>query len=441
MSPDWAAKVEPVPYAEMDDPQSLNLYAYVRGNPLRSTDPDGHVDNFFFPNIDAMSDPLAALFYGAWQRSLAQKAQQQNLSNAQNAAMKNPKFAPGYGGHTHCNQGACSVARAMHAPMGPFSGCKSFPCMANQIRANLAKPGSGYHGVSDADAAQLAGHGVVVYITGPRAHIHCSRQSEPEAARRGSDYRKRRPREQRHAGQQSLQTKRYARSQVLRAKPVGGDMKRQIRTAIFGCALSLLLVLSSYCATGQQKPETTYNGHWWLAITQQEQSGFLNGYFDCYTYEYKGPARFTDHPPAIARDLVTKFYKENPSRLHDLVSKVFLGLRDRPGETITDRAGEPINGPHGSYDGLYWMQISADTGPQMEQLGFVEGYLACHARLDHNKGGTFSKPVAEYVRLITQWYGFNRYTDDVNAKRQPTAIADVLFKFRDQAQSGNALSK
>jgi RHS repeat-associated protein len=29
LSPDWSAKVEPVPYAKLDDPQSLNLYAYT----------------------------------------------------------------------------------------------------------------------------------------------------------------------------------------------------------------------------------------------------------------------------------------------------------------------------------------------------------------------------------------------------------------------------
>lgn len=42
LSPDWAAKIEPVPYAKLDDPQSLNLYAYVRNNPLTRFDPDGH---------------------------------------------------------------------------------------------------------------------------------------------------------------------------------------------------------------------------------------------------------------------------------------------------------------------------------------------------------------------------------------------------------------
>jgi RHS repeat-associated protein len=42
MSPDWSAQEEPVPYAKLDDPQSLNLYAYVENNPLYRADPDGH---------------------------------------------------------------------------------------------------------------------------------------------------------------------------------------------------------------------------------------------------------------------------------------------------------------------------------------------------------------------------------------------------------------
>ena len=42
MSPDWSAKVMPVPYAKMGDPQTLNLYTYVGNNPLSRTDSTGH---------------------------------------------------------------------------------------------------------------------------------------------------------------------------------------------------------------------------------------------------------------------------------------------------------------------------------------------------------------------------------------------------------------
>jgi RHS repeat-associated protein len=43
MTPDWSAKAEPVPYAKLANPQSLNLYAYVGNNPASMTDPNGHL--------------------------------------------------------------------------------------------------------------------------------------------------------------------------------------------------------------------------------------------------------------------------------------------------------------------------------------------------------------------------------------------------------------
>ena len=42
MTPDWAAGPITVPYASFGDPQSLNLYAYVRNDPNTGIDLDGH---------------------------------------------------------------------------------------------------------------------------------------------------------------------------------------------------------------------------------------------------------------------------------------------------------------------------------------------------------------------------------------------------------------
>src|SRR5258708_750212 len=44
ISADWAAKATAVPYAEFADPQSLNLYSYVRNMPTTKYDADGHCD-------------------------------------------------------------------------------------------------------------------------------------------------------------------------------------------------------------------------------------------------------------------------------------------------------------------------------------------------------------------------------------------------------------
>jgi RHS repeat-associated protein len=43
MTPDWAARPTTVPYAVFGDPQSLNLYGYVRNDPISQADADGHI--------------------------------------------------------------------------------------------------------------------------------------------------------------------------------------------------------------------------------------------------------------------------------------------------------------------------------------------------------------------------------------------------------------
>ena len=48
MSPDWADKPEAVPYSDLGNPQSLNLYGYVNNNPLGKVDADGHFSDLVY---------------------------------------------------------------------------------------------------------------------------------------------------------------------------------------------------------------------------------------------------------------------------------------------------------------------------------------------------------------------------------------------------------
>ncbi len=76
VTPDWAAKATTVPYADFGDPQTLNLYGYVRNNPLARADLDGH----------SWWDKLGNLFgeAGCWcEGQAAQQAAAQNNAAAQ----------------------------------------------------------------------------------------------------------------------------------------------------------------------------------------------------------------------------------------------------------------------------------------------------------------------------------------------------------------------
>ncbi len=201
------------------------------------------------------------------------------------------------------------------------------------------------------------------------------------------------------------------------------------------------LLLCSYLTLGpllipaqtQPKMPSKYDGKWWLSITPNEQDGFATGYFDCYVYEYKGPDKYTERSFDEYERLVTVYYKNNLSKGSLPISEAIHELRDRPGE-VASRGGEISREPHAYFDGLYWKQTSA-LGGKESHLGFVEGYLFCHAELAHNRGGIFSKSPAELSGLITKWYGLKEDTGDIDEKREPAKIADVLFRLRDHASN------
>ncbi len=121
MSPDWSAKVEPVPYSKLDDPQTLNLYSYVGNNPMARVDADGHV----YRATPAL--PLYALFdtfgpltslnweFESAQAELTDQRQAQQQGSNGNAVPKPDHFTMNLDGWSNptgkpergCDSGGC----------------------------------------------------------------------------------------------------------------------------------------------------------------------------------------------------------------------------------------------------------------------------------------------------------------------------------------------
>jgi RHS repeat-associated protein len=112
LTPDWSAKAVPVPYARMDNPQSLNLYAYVGNNPMTAVDPDGHMSD---------SDFSALFMLGLEAQSAAWQQQQAANAAAEQAAQQ-------------AQQNTCSVSPVL----APF--VSTFPLVVNTIMGEEAPP-------------------------------------------------------------------------------------------------------------------------------------------------------------------------------------------------------------------------------------------------------------------------------------------------------------
>jgi RHS repeat-associated protein len=82
LSPDWSAKYEPVPYAKLGNPQTLNLYAYIDNNPLGGTDPDGH-DDIESNAIEDTWNALGLDAYGHHTEMLADEVQNETEESAE----------------------------------------------------------------------------------------------------------------------------------------------------------------------------------------------------------------------------------------------------------------------------------------------------------------------------------------------------------------------
>jgi len=92
MSPDWSKTPQGVPYADLTNPQSLNLYQYMRNNPLGGVDKDGHCPGWLQGVCDFGQSRLNAATGNGWNTNaqLAAQAQPQaNVTTTQSYSIAN----------------------------------------------------------------------------------------------------------------------------------------------------------------------------------------------------------------------------------------------------------------------------------------------------------------------------------------------------------------
>jgi RHS repeat-associated protein len=126
MSPDWADKPEAVPYSSLSDPQSLNLYAYARNNPIVQVDPDGHLSGYEQMRDSVITENAGFISGSNNQPDLSAQqghpAQQQNVELAQN----NVPPPPGQNGHHAINKDAITNYADQHAEPHSLGKCAAY---------------------------------------------------------------------------------------------------------------------------------------------------------------------------------------------------------------------------------------------------------------------------------------------------------------------------
>jgi hypothetical protein len=186
----------------------------------------------------------------------------------------------------------------------------------------------------------------------------------------------------------------------------------------------LLLLSSSLSAQSN-----AYDGVWWQLRTAPEQEGFIFGYGDCYADPAGQKIRMLVDD-ATLRIAVSTYYqghqKFRTRPVAQVLKDIWAGHISVP-EAKHAAAGQGWRERHGYFDGLWWKGSNST-----EQLGFVEGYVACHG--EQRKAKPLQFQPASYVQSISAWYAAPG-DESVAAQRRAEKIGDVLLRFTAQAGS------
>ena len=172
---------EPLVDQNAENPQSWNLYAYARSNPLKNRDLDGRICIFGIGNTCDDKVPPPPPPPAPRPPQGAPGTPTFPLTQAQDAARTNPNNQPESTGErrTFCNFAVCQTANALGGPSGPLRTTVNVNgrpitrnATANEMGANLPNS-TDYREVSAAEAQVLANEGKLVIAAQPaQGHGH-----------------------------------------------------------------------------------------------------------------------------------------------------------------------------------------------------------------------------------------------------------------------------
>jgi hypothetical protein len=194
-------------------------------------------------------------------------------------------------------------------------------------------------------------------------------------------------------------------------------------------SLLLCSLLSPALLLGAQS--ATPDGDWWQKSSAAEQEGFILGYGECYASADSTRVREISDEADI-RIAVSTYYQSHAAERHRPTAKVLQVVWS--GHIVVRgskpaREGEGWRERHGFLDGGWWK----GSNPS-EQLGFVEGYVACH-NAEERKQPPLRHLPSLYVSQVSSWYD-QAGDEDAVAQRRATKIQEVLTRLDMPAVAG-----
>jgi hypothetical protein len=197
-------------------------------------------------------------------------------------------------------------------------------------------------------------------------------------------------------------------------------------------AFSLSLLLIDLSAAAQAGQWSSIDGRWWLGSSSVEHDGFILGFLDCYNSSSQKKLH-TSWRGFQLDSMVRRYIAADSGRLISPMWKLLPLVIKSAGVgpyVEIDKGGET-----NAIDWYFWGEYASGPDGPARGAGAIEGYLSCNESVLKGRRGRYSRAAADYVTLITRWYGYDPKTFAHSGPlRDDVLVWDVLYELRDPSK-------